>query len=361
MPGQSAFLHSHSITTIGNVWVPSNTSRRTLARQWELLRLLPSKSPGLTAAELHIRLQDAGHETSKRTIERDLLELSQLFPLQCNDKGMPYGWHWMPGCASELPGLSLGEALTLKLVEDSLHALIPHHMLKTLEPRFRQAHQKLHSLSDEVPAARWIQKVASVHPELSLLPPIVDEDILETVQEALLHEKQLDCVYYAAHKNQVHQFTLNPLSLVQRGQVTYLLATAEPFDDVRQFALHRFSSARLLDSAATEPTDFNLQKYLSSGAMQFGTPVQIKIEAWINDGLARLLRETPLSQDMTLTSKGEGALLKATVTDSWELRWWVLSHAGSIQIHKPKQLAKEITDRLKDGLELQSQKSQAGE
>lgn len=355
MPGQSAFLHSHSITTIGNVWVPSNTSRRTLARQWELLRLLPSKTPGLTAAELHTRLQDAGHETSKRTIERDLLELSQLFPLQCNDKGMPYGWHWMPGSASELPGLSLGEALTLKLVEDSLHALIPHHMLKTLEPRFRQAHQKLHSLSDEVPAARWIQKVASVHPELSLLPPIVDEDILETVQEALLHEKQLDCVYYAAHKNQVHQFTLNPLSLVQRGQVTYLLATAEPFDDVRQFALHRFSAARLLDSAATEPTDFNLQKYLSSGAMQFGTPVQIKIEAWINDGLARLLRETPLSQDMTLTSKGEGALLKATVTDSWELRWWVLSHAGSIQIRKPKQLAQEITDRLKNGLELQSQ------
>lgn len=335
--------------------MPSNTSRRTLARQWELLRLLPSKTPGLTAAELHTRLLDAGHETSKRTIERDLLELSQLFPLQCNDKGMPYGWHWMPGCASELPGLSLGEALTLKLVEDSLHALIPHHMLKALEPRFRQAHQKLHSLSDEVPAARWIQKVASVHPELSLLPPAVDEGVLEKVQEALLYEKQLECVYYAAHKDQVRHFTLNPLALVQRGQVTYLLATATPFDDVRQFALHRFSSAQVLDTVAIEPAEFNLRNYLDSGAMQFGTASQTKIVAWINDGLARLLRETPLSDDMTLTDEGDGSVLVATVTDSWELRWWILSHAGSIQIREPKKLASEITHRLSQALAMQGQ------
>ncbi|HEJ5008695.1 TPA: helix-turn-helix transcriptional regulator [Pseudomonas aeruginosa] len=333
--------------------MPSNSSRRTLARQWELLKLLPSKPPGLPASDLLHRLQEAGHDTSKRTVERDLIELSQLFPLQCNDKGMPYGWYWIPGSATELPGLSLSDALTLQLMEGSLRPLIPNHLLKTLEPRFQQARLKLQSLSEEIPTASWLDKVATVHPELALLPPVVDETHLEAVQEALLHNKQLECSYYAAHKDRQHEFTLNPLALVQRGQVTYLLATVEPFEDIRQFALHRFSAVEQSSLDSTKPDNFSLKTYLASGAMQFGTPAKIMIEAWISEGLSRLLAETPISSDMLLIPEEDGANLTATVNDSWELRWWILSHAGSIQIRSPNSLANEITQRLQNALNLQ--------
>lgn len=334
--------------------MPSNSSRRTLARQWELLKLLPNKPPGLSASDLQHRLQDSGHETSKRTVERDLNELSQLFPLQCNDKGAPYGWHWMPGSPTELPGLSLSDALTLQLLEGSMRLLIPSHMLKTMEPRFEQARLKLQALKEEVPTAAWLDKVATVNPELSSLPPIVDEQHLETIQEALLHNRQLDCSYYAAHKDRQRHFTLNPVALVQRGQVTYLLATVDPFEDLRQLALHRFGTVRKTASASTKPEGFSLKAYLASGAMQFGTAATITIEAWVNEGLSRLLAETPLSNDMLLAPKDDGALVTATVNDSWELRWWILSHAGSIQIRKPASLAEEITFRLKHALQLQS-------
>lgn len=333
--------------------MPNNSSRSTLARQWELLKLLPNKPPGLAASDLLQRLQEAGHETSKRTVERDLIELSQLFPLQCNDKGLPYGWYWIPGSATELPGLSLSDALTLQLIEGNLRPLIPNHLLKTLEPRFKQARLKLQALSEEVPTASWLDKVATVNPELALVPPVVNETHLETVQEALLHNKQLECSYYAAHKDRHHEFTLNPLALVQRGQVTYLLATVEPFEDVRQFALHRLKALQQTSVAANKPDGFNLKTYLASGAMQFGTPAKMVIEAWINEGLSRLLAETPLSNDMLLAPEEGGARLTATVNDSWELRWWILSHAGSIQIRKPRQLRDEISQRLRSALELQ--------
>ncbi|MEL0169659.1 MAG: WYL domain-containing protein [Pseudomonadaceae bacterium] len=337
--------------------MPSNSYRRTLARQWELLKLLPSKQPGLTAADLQQRLRDAGHETSKRTVERDLIELSSLFPLQRNDKGTPYGWHWMPGSASALPGLSLSDALTLQLLEGNLTNLIPCHMMNTLEPRFQQARQKLQALSEEVPSASWIDKVAIVQPELTLVPPSVSEQILEETQEALLHGTQLKCIYYAAHKDRQHHFTLNPLALVQRSQVTYLLATVEPFEDIRQFALHRFRAAEQTSMAVNKPSDFNLPGYLASGAMQFGTPAKIEIEAWVNDGLRRLLEETPLSNDMRLSPEEDGARLTAVVNDSWELRWWILSHAGSIQIRSPASLAGEISQRLEQALQLQSKET----
>lgn len=44
----------------------------------------------------------------------------------------------------------------------------------------------------------------------------------------------------------------------------------------------------------------------------------------------RLMREMPLSQDMEISPLPDGATLTATVADSWELRWWTLSHTGSI-------------------------------
>lgn len=88
--------------------------------------------------------------------------------------------------------------------------------------------------------------------------------------------------------------------------------------------------------------------------MQFGTHEKIQLEAWVSEGLARLLQEAPISHDMLLVAEEEGSRLTATVNDSWELKWWILSHAGSIQVGKPEQLRGEIVQRLKSALELQT-------
>jgi len=307
----------------------------------------------LTTHELQSLLHDAGHLTTKRTIERDLVELSRLFPLQCNNKGMPYGWHWMPGKSAELPGITLGEALTLRLVEGSIRPLIPAFMLKTLEPRFNLARQKLEAMSEENPSARWLDKVASVQPELTHIAPEVKAELLDVLQQALLNDTQVSCHYYAAHKGQRHSLTLNPLGLIQRAHTTYLIATAEPYKDIRQFVVHRIEKARLLDSPCCKPEGFNLQAYVASGAIQFGADNKIQFKAWVSEGLTRLLREAPIAHDMQLIKEGDGSLLTATINDSWELKWWILSHAGSIQVREPQQLIIEISQRLRAALELQ--------
>ena len=78
--------------------MPSHPTRHTIARQWQLLKLLPGRHPGMSSTQLQAALTTVGHTTSKRTVERDLVELAALFPLQCNSKGMPYGWYWQPAC-----------------------------------------------------------------------------------------------------------------------------------------------------------------------------------------------------------------------------------------------------------------------
>lgn len=333
--------------------MPISSTRSTLARMWELLQLLPNGAPGMTAAEAREKLASVGYEASKRTIERDLNELSRLFPLQCNSKGMPYGWYWTPGKSANLPGISISEALTLKLVESSIRPLIPQWMLQGLESRFDQAQEKLEALSQENLVARWPNYVASVTPNMVLLAPQVAPGHISTLQQALLQGLQVEAIYRSSNKQQVKSLILNPAAMVQRGHTTYLLASNEGFADIRQYALHRFQSVRLLESLSCKPEHFDLQRYLDDKLMQFGQGRQIRLEAWVSDQLGDLLQETPLSEDMCLEQceNSMGHSLTAMVTDTWELRWWLLSHAGSVVVKQPAELRQDIKAKLAKALE----------
>lgn len=331
----------------------ANNARSTISRQWELLRTLPGRAPGLTANEVKSRLHDAGYQVSKRTVERDLNELSQLFPLHCNDKSQPYGWYWTPGASGDLPGLSLHEALSLRMAEDSLRPLLPAFMLEGLEARFSQARQKLEALSETLPAARWPHKIASVAPGMQLLPPQNDPAIISQIQQALLDERQLKCRYQSAQQAEPREHLLNPQALIQRGPVTYLAAIAEPWNDVRLWATHRFSHVELHTDHSRQPDDFCLDQYIASGALQFTSPnaAPLPLQARISPELARQLNETPLSTDMQIRPDGDWHKLSASVQDSWQLRWWLLQHTGHMVVLQPETLRQEVLQQLEEGLE----------
>jgi hypothetical protein len=153
--------------------MPSNKTRNTLARQWELLRLLPTRGSGRSAKDLTISLGDAGYIVSKRQIERDLLDLQEVFGLQCNDVSMPYGWLWPNSRSTDLPGITLAEALSLKVIEETLNPLLPLSVKRVLGPKFAQAKSKLSALKVGNKTAKWADKVITVQPTLTLIPPML--------------------------------------------------------------------------------------------------------------------------------------------------------------------------------------------
>jgi predicted DNA-binding transcriptional regulator YafY len=280
-------------------------------------------------------------------VERDLNELAETFALHCNDAGTPYGWRWMDDASADLPGLTLADALSLHLVEDSIRPLLPAQVLRALEPRFKQAANKLEQLAEKSPTARWAHKVRSVAPMLPLLPPKIDEKVLETVQEALFSDEQLDVQYRSVGKNEAAPMRLHPLGMVQRGPVTYLVATAFSYDNVRLYALHRISEASRTYEAASVPEGFDLDTFISSGALQFGGGKPILLEALVAPSLAEILGETPLSTDQKLVADGERFRLTATVTDSWQLRWWILGQTGNLEVILPGSLRLHVAGTLK--------------
>ncbi len=335
--------------------MPSDNTRNTLIRQWELLKLLPKRGAGKTARDLAVLLNDAGFKVSKRQIERDLSTLSGSFPLDCNDSSIPYGWKWMEGRSVDLPGMTVAEALSMKLVEDTLQPLLPKSVLASLAGNFSQAQEKLATLDAANPNAQWASKVRSVQATLPLLAPHVDQELLEVVQEALLLNKQLEADYQSINDSAPVARILNPLGLVNRGPVTYLVASKRDKADIHLYAMHRFSRAVKLNDDVVRPDNFNLDDHINSGALQFGNGKSIRLKAYIADWLATYLTETPLSPDQKLVTEGDKIKLTATIADSWQLNWWILSQGAGMEVLAPAALRNAIAGTLQQAAAIYTQ------
>lgn len=328
--------------------MPSNSTRNTLRRQWELLKALPSRGPGITIRELTDSLHNLDLGVSRRQIERDLRDLSVLFPIACNDAGKPYGWHWMKGASIELPGISIAEALSLQMVEGALKPLLPAVYREVLEARFQAAKQKLdeQASASASSAVRWMGKVRTVLPAQPLIPPQLEAGVLDAVQTALLKERQLTGDYQAADNQPAKTLTLHPLGLIQRGPVAYLIATTFNYPDVRLYALHRFTTASQTTAKAVIPVDFNIDDYLESGHLQFGSGEVIEFKALVTAPLAVIMQETALVADQEITPHDDKYLLEATLPLTWQLCWWVLSQGPEIEVLGPSALRAQIKQSL---------------
>lgn len=332
--------------------MPKAKHHDAIARQWEILNLIPTRSPGKTVTEIVTILDGIGIKTTQRTIQRDLIELSTIFGIVCNDESKPYRWQWMSGKGVELPSLTLTDALSLKIAEEILRPLLPKAIIETLEYRFQEANIRLNQLPGNNKNSSWLNKIRNVTPTLSLISPVINEDVLIKVQTALLNDKRIEIEYQAFEQKDAGTQILNPLALVQRGASTYLVATAYEYTDPRLYAMHRIHSANELAESVIKPNKFSIDEYISQGALNFGSGKKIKLEANISDWLCKILQETPISNDQCIIEgDDEEAKLKASVEDTWQLRWWILSQASGIEVIKPKSLRKAIRNDLLDAAE----------
>ena len=320
----------------------------TLLRQWHMLRMIPRHPQKITAKALHEKLQAEQFDVTKRTVERDLLALSELFPLVSDERDKPYGWSWSrDATVFNLPGLSRNEALTLAMVEQHLDGLLPSSTLSQLQPYFKAARQHLSNIPQNERIRSWLNKVRTVPPTQPLLPPVIKPAVQHTVYEALLADKQLEIKYLKRGEDKTVEYRIHPLAAVQRGSVTYLYCRIFDYEDLRTLALHRIQSASMLEEAAKAPAGFSIDDEINSGKFGFGEGKQIRLEAIFCHGAGEHLFETPLSGDQTLAElEGGNIRLVATVADTPQLAWWLLGLGDGVEVVKPLALRKSIAETV---------------
>ncbi len=319
--------------------------RTTMLRHWHMLGMVPRYPVKTTARELLEKLEVRGLYATKRTIERDLHDLSLVFPLRLDERSKPYGWSWRQDAAEfNVPGLTADEALALALAERFLDALLPGSVVEHMRPRFDNARKVLNGLPKTRGAGSWLEKITVVPATQELLPPKIAAGVQQVVADALLAAQRIEVSYQRPFEPNPAAMTVSPLGLVQRGAVTYLVCTVFEYDEPRILALHRIKSAKALeDSVVRVPDGFTLDGYVRDGAFGFGNGGSLKIELLFRGGTGNHLQETPLSRDQRLVSVSDEEMrLTATVTDTPQLRWWLLGFGGRVEVLRPAGLRREM-------------------
>lgn len=316
----------------------------TLLRHWTMLRHVPRHPRKVAVADLCHRIEAAGFHVSRRSVERDLLKLSSIFPLRCDEVHKPHGWSWMQdGAVLDLPAMDVHTALAFRMAAEHLQPLLPEATRAYLEPHFQRARTVLDALAENTLSA-WPDKVRVLPAGQALLPPGIDQDVLERVQSGLLTERRLEIVYRRRGETEPRHYLAHPQGLVWRDAVGYLLCTLFEYTDLMQLALHRIVSVEVEDEPRRALPGFSLDAEIAHGAFDFLlSPESIVLAVAMPEFAAVKLRETPLSLDQAIGELADGrVLVRATVANTVQLRSWLLSFGDNVEVLAPADLRAEL-------------------
>ncbi len=324
----------------------------TLLRQLIMLRRIPRHPRKITVRELVEHLDNHGYKISERTIQRDLLTLSgRMFGLLLDDRSKPHGWCWDQDAAPlDIPGIEPQAALAFKLAEHLGGRLMAPSTVAALQPYFRQAEQVLSDHSS--PVSAWPHKIHTVTRGQTLIPPVIDPDILACIYDGLFNDHQISARYQRRYDGQTRDYVISPLGIVFRDGVVYLVCQRNQKDEVVHLAMHRFLSAEPLDAPVVRPVDFQLADYVSGGGLDFKLgDAALALELLLTAETAVHLEETPLSEDQVLAPVSDGRVrLTATVADTLQIRWWLLGLGDQVEVVAPQALRDDMIERLQQAL-----------
>jgi predicted DNA-binding transcriptional regulator YafY len=276
-------------------------------------------------------------EVSERTILRDMDSLSSSGVPVIAERGAGGGWSLLAEYETKLTGLSPEEIQSLfvsrapKLAADlglqqasegawtKLQAALP----PTARRQADFVRQRV-----LIDTRGWRNPTESA----SSLPVLLD---------ALWRERQVRFLYESV-SCEASDRTVDPLGLVARGSVWYLVANRDA--ELRTYRVSRMRNAAILDTAAHWPGDFELAAYWDRSASEFREKLpqyhavflaKPSVMRWIRYRGWRLEEETP-----------EGSLVRVRVRFDAEVEalQFALSFGADVEVVEPVALRAQVRD-----------------
>ena len=302
----------------------------------------------LETKQIHQRLMELGFDVSLRTVERDMKTLPDIFPqhVYVNDRSKPYGYK-LPKGNQKLSGMSPEEAVCLQLAVDYLNPLLPNGSLDPIAPYLKEAEVIL-EMQQAGKMKQWKNKVLTLNEGFNLQPAIIKEGILSTIRKVLWAGRTIKVAYTSKIKKKPSEYVLHPCGLVYRGRISYLVCSFD--NDTDKFIylpLQRFQSVEIGDENSAH-RDKNV-KTVAKDLVGFRLKSdKIKIALKFSPFAGSHLYETPISDTQKISSTKDGFLLvKDTVNDDMELRFWIRAFGEEVEVIKPESLRNEFTQLSK--------------
>jgi len=339
-------------------------AEQTLRRRLALLALLPdSGGTGIGIRVLTEKLNDAGYPCVRRTVERDLREITDggrawsdvgIEIVANPDPSNAHASLWVrktPAKSSMLRLPSSENALLIGLLAQELQAFLPVSALNPLSPD-RLSSARLMDWPGSDDHARFHQKICSLPEGPAMCPPQLDARYFREINEALLRDEQIELRYLASSRDAEGAYRLHPVGIVKKGRFFWLVAATEEYGkilkDVRSFRMDRVRGVQRRLNERVSATLPSLSEILGSGVLEYFPAGMVELVLRFRPGQAgdQLMinyTETPLSKEQSITMLVEGGhQLRATVPHTRELVWMLQAQAHLAEVMAPADLRQEL-------------------
>jgi predicted DNA-binding transcriptional regulator YafY len=307
-------------------------------RFYRIRRLLLEKG-ALTRRQVEEELE-VSHSTFKRDIEymRDRLNVPILWSAERQAYVLD-----PEAEAEELPGVwfTPGEVYALLEIEHLLGQLEPGLLGRQLEPL-------------KVRLSQVIEAGESGHCEIrrriKVLPMgtrRVDRDVFETLSVALLNRRRLEIRHLRRATGEASERVVSPQRLVHYRYNWYLDAWCHRRDDIRTFAVDSIRTARVLDEAARDVPDEQLDRVLRAGYGIFaGEATEVAVlrfsparGRWVAD-------ETWHSRQVGRFEADGSYVLQLPYSQAPELVMDILRYGAEVEVLSPPALREQVAAEL---------------
>lgn len=222
-----------------------------------------------------------------------------------------------------------------------LEAIVPE---RRLDAALRRLQDRFHG-GIHLPEDRF----RVIPDNLRLLPAEFHPQVLTAILEALVQDKAIQAVYRDRAGTQTRP-VLHLQAALQRGPRFYVYALKnEEEQPLRMYALHRFTSAAVLDQPVRRAPRFDLDQAIATGQADFNNGEMQPLVILVRGYVTELLRDCPFARRQVVIDEPEGsdfaARVTATVPITGQLFRWLLGCGDNLKVLEPESMARALASQ----------------
>ena len=313
-----------------------------LFRQWELIKTLQAHRFGISTEDLAEHL-----ECTKRTVQRDLGVLQDLFPIsyEQRDRGKRFWKLAHNTVESEQLQLTMTEMISLFLSQQLLLPLAGTQFGDGLQT----AIQKIRALLPRG-ALTYFEGLD----ESFFIKSLASHDYsgqdkqIRILNEAILNRRAVRMTYQSASKGKEVISEFHPYGMVLLQASLYCIGYLACYDEVRTLKVTRMKGVTQLSKTFEKPDDFSLARHFRGAFGIFKGGQAHSIKAQFTGWAATNVREMQWHPSQKII-KDDGRIVTAgfELGNTVEFKRWMLGFGGHAIVQAPTTLAAEIKDEFR--------------
>jgi len=282
---------------------------------------------------------------SERTIRRDIQFMKKELKLPIQYDARLFGYSYTKA-VDKLPWVKAneGDLFGLFIFQQSLEA----YKGTPLYTQLSETMDKLTaSLNDDVEVSMGDLSNAVSHRQTNI--PDINVKLLKNITSAITKCHTIDIAYQKPTANKPEWRRIDPYHAANVDGSWYLYGYDHKRKDVRVFHIQRIKDGKKVKGAAgmirgfERPANFNVSKYIDFGVMAGDEVIDVEVRFTKEVGTFITERKWHHSQ-RTKDLQNGGVKFEVQVTDTTELRNWILGWGSRAKVIKPKELKREVAE-----------------